>query len=71
MIEKKIEEKLTIDLLAFIAEPVTIASQKGNPLGIIFLSHFKNIENLLSSLFRVVLIRKIQPVTYNLQKLTK
>jgi len=59
IIEKKIEEKSTIDLLAVIAEPGTIAPQTGNLLGILFLSHFKNIENLLSSVIRVVLLRKI------------
>jgi len=64
--EKKIEEKSTIDLLAVIAEPGTRATQTGNLLRILFLSHFKNIENLLSSVIRVVLLRKIPRATYNL-----
>jgi len=66
IIEKKIEEKSTIDLLAVIVEPGTIAPQTGNLLGILLFSHFKNIENLLSSVIRVVLLRKIPPATYNL-----
>jgi len=59
IIEKKIEEKSTIDLLAVIAEPGTIAPQTANILGILFLSHFKNIENLLSSVIHVVIQRKV------------
>jgi len=63
--EKKIEEKSTIDLLAVIAEPGTMAPQTGNLLRILFLSHFKNIKNLLSSVIRVVLLRKIPQATCN------
>jgi len=66
IIEKKIKEKSTIDLLAVIVEPGTITPQTGNLLGILFLSYFKNIENLLSSVIRVVLLRKIPRATYNL-----
>jgi len=43
--------------IAVIAEPGTITPQTGNLLGILFLSHFKNIENLLSSIIHVVLLR--------------
>jgi len=59
IIEKKIKRKSTINLLAVIVEPGTITPQIGNLFGILFVLHFKNIENLQYSVILVVLLRKI------------
>jgi len=63
------KDRRTIDngsISSYLTEPGTIASQIGNLLGILFLSHFKNIENLLSSIIRVVLLGKIPRAIYTI-----
>jgi len=66
IIEKKIKEQWTINLLTVIVEAGTIEPETGNLLIFLFALHFSNIKNILSSLFAVVLLKKILGVTYNL-----